>query len=648
MKLMKKAAALLISSALVCPLVQAVPVLALEEVTVDDADPAITYTGAQWSGANNASDQHGSTEHFADYRKNPWTAGSEPYYEFEFTGTSVAAYGNKAPLIGTYEVYLDGELAASGTNYAASRATNQKLFELTELAPVKHTLKVVAIENNLHLDYLVYTPVELSQGNLTLQAQPASGKVNVAVGFENIALEGANALTMKVSGARAAGIKASVAAEDALVKTTVSGSDLLVVVSAPGGLNDALGLSLEVPAGATAEERMLSISEITVANGEGATAVLDPAAIELPAAAAADKTLLQAAVDYAHGLSEEDLAHVNAIVLEKFNTALANAEAVLADEAASEDEVKTAWMELTYAIHLLDFKSDKTELNALIAEAEAIDLNLYKDGAEKDAFKAALDAAKKVAESETALTDSIEKAIADLQAAMVALQPKEEIDTRMLAWLVSETENTDLTLYLEAGQDEFKAALASAKAVLENPESQEAVDAATLELNRAWISLRLRPDESVLAELKSFVALANQFDFMLLSEEEGQVIQQFAGTVNAYLESGTLDNDGAKVLNAQAQVYKETMIKALEDNNLPIPDLGNPADDNKTGTDQKVDVNGTKTPDESKAPQASTAVDKSVKTAAATGLGLSASAAAGAVVLSAALRRKNRKDGSEE
>ena len=69
---------------------------------------------------------------------------------------------------------------------------------------------------------------------------------------------------------------------------------------------------------------------------------------------------------------------------------------------------------------------DKTQLAAAIAAAEAIDLSKYQDGAEKDAFIAALAAAKRTYADENATQDAVSAASSALTQAMNALKRKED------------------------------------------------------------------------------------------------------------------------------------------------------------------------------------------------------------------------------
>lgn len=261
-------------------------------------------------------------------------------------------------------------------------------------------------------------------------------------------------------------------------------------------------------------------------------------AMNEPEPAKADKTLLKQAVDYAEALkAETDFTVLNQLVAANFEKALQSAKDVLASETADQAAVNAAWTQLAYAIHLMDFRADKSALAALVEEAKAIDLGQYADGEAKDAFVTALENAKAVLESETALDASIEAACNALRAAMAALEPAGELDTRTLAWLIAQVEGADLSLYLDAGKEALNDALNAARAVLAAPESQNQIDAATDALSDAWLAMRLRPDESVLAALQSFVEEVSALD---LSAYDADVLAPYLA-LKADIEKGMQD-----------------------------------------------------------------------------------------------------------
>lgn len=274
---------------------------------------------------------------------------------------------------------------------------------------------------------------------------------------------------------------------------------------------------------------------------------------------AASKSLLQMAVSYAEQIEAANgLEGVNARVAAYFAGSLDQAKAVLADAQAGQSEVNEAWRALVQAIQMLEFRSDFSELDLLIARAESLDLSQYEETGHA-AFQAALEQARTVRQDPNALTDqSIAKAAADLQAAIDALQPiaPEEIDTSLLELLLSAAGEIDKADYTSIGMDEFDAALTEAQSILANPESQTQVDASTSRLHSAWLNLRRKPNEEDLKALQAFVNEVETLDSSLYSAETLNRIQKLGREVQAVLNlSEPTDQDvkGALACMMEAQ-----------------------------------------------------------------------------------------------
>lgn len=333
------------------------------------------------------------------------------------------------------------------------------------------------------------------------------------------------------------------------------------------------------------------------------------------------KTLLAMAIEEADRLdTEEGLAGVNALVVDNFHAKLSAAKAVYADSYATQGTVNKAWMELCRAIQMLEFKTDKSGLQALIAECSAIDLDGYEDGDAKNEFIAALEDANEVNNDPAALTEqSIARVIARLSAARDGLVAKtpEDIDLTMLEFLLAETKKIDLNDYVSAGQEEFLAEQAKAEALLAKPTSQEDVDSCVLSLGDAYLNLRRKADESVLAQLREFVALVDSTDLSSLSESARTAV------LKAY--------DGARKVLAKAEPEEKESLAAL-DAVKAVSDLV--ANAPKAQAPKADELN---TPVQS-------VTTKSVKTAASSGM-MSALAAGGAALagLLASISRRKRK-----
>lgn len=329
----------------------------------------------------------------------------------------------------------------------------------------------------------------------------------------------------------------------------------------------------------------------------------------------ADKTLLAWAVEYA-GLAKADPAYqyVHETVKAAFEAALTQANAVLADDHASQQEVDAAWKELTERIHMLSFTADKSRLLTLLVQAENIAAHPEDYEGDMDAFQAALEAARAVYEDENALDARIEAAASALEEAMNALQAK-ELDTTLLALLISVCEQADESDYLEAGWSEFAAALEDARAVLAAPQSQAQINEAVSELNDKWLALRLKPSEELLNTLRDFVKAADTIDRSAYSAEQLACIDEAKLTAQKALEDPNLDLPGA-----------EKAVKGIQEAQKIIESVSA----GKAGSNTASTA----------APAASKSQASSVKTAAASHIGFWS--ALGAAALAVLLKKRSK------
>lgn len=368
----------------------------------------------------------------------------------------------------------------------------------------------------------------------------------------------------------------------------------------------------------------------------------------------ADKTLLNQAIAYAESI--ENFEGVNELVLQEFQAALQQAKEVRDNPAATQDEVEEAWRRLSDVIHMLDFTSDKTALAALVQQARELNLDLYEEDEAKEEFRKALAYAEEVLDDPAAQTEqSIAAATARLQAAMEGLRLKETpetVDTSILELVISAALELNLDLFVPAGQSEFTDALHNAQAVLADPADQQQVDEAALQLNMAMLNLRLKADESLLAELQNFVdqisALSLENVPAVLMEQvhlqQAKVVQALADHANGV---HVLSQDEASLLKkendallAQLQPSTEVLVQPSEKPEAPAATVQKPSA--MTDSLQKPAVSPET---ESAAVPASPAASaKSVKTAAGgMHLWMSSAAAAGLGLLSLPRNRKTRR-----
>ena len=144
----------------------------------------------------------------------------------------------------------------------------------------------------------------------------------------------------------------------------------------------------------------------------------------VPGTNPADKTILGKVITEANRLKgTEEYTNAISSVKESFDKALADAEDVYDNLAATDKEVTDAWMKLLKEIHKLGFQAgDKTQLQALYDEVKDTDLSQYQDGASKENFQTALANAETVLADKDAMQKEIDKAYDDLKAAYDALE----------------------------------------------------------------------------------------------------------------------------------------------------------------------------------------------------------------------------------
>ena len=357
---------------------------------------------------------------------------------------------------------------------------------------------------------------------------------------------------------------------------------------------------------------------------------------------AANKTLLNQAIQYAEEqISAGALENLNTVVKAYFESALEEARTISLQEDASQEEVNTAWLKLCHALQMLDFKSDKELLNALIAQAQTLDLDQYKDDEAKEAFVLALNRAREVAASDTALNDSINEAAGALQSAMDALNLKDDAyDLSLLAWLVSQAEEMNGEDYLEAGWSQLETVLEQAAAILDNPESQEEIDQACMDLNAAILNLRLKPSEDLLRELNAFVDTVNALNLEPYSMEQRTALFTLSARVQAALDSETLDQDQAAALAAETRKAQEIIDHPAALN----PSAPDKTEENSNPKTEPVtpDQEQAKKPVSDQNEQQTKTGAKSVRTAVSTSFGSAAAAFAAAALACLSVLRRRR------
>ena len=298
--------------------------------------------------------------------------------------------------------------------------------------------------------------------------------------------------------------------------------------------------------------------------------------VDPPEPVPTNKDILNRVIDYAKTAKEsEEYSNVIASVKESFDTAYATAQSVYGNPESTQPEVDSAWTALMKEIHKLGFQAgDKTKLQADYDVYSAWDLERYEDGAEKDAFAAALAKAEAVLNDGDAMEAEINEADEKLIEAAEALTEIAETDKGTLETIVNEARIMKKDNYVSAGWSEFEAALTKAEATLaEADASQQEVNEAGAELADAMMKLRFKADKSILDAL---VNGAGAIDLSAYTEASVEAFNQAYENAKAVSEDESLSNEDQGTVDDAVNSLKEA-INGLE---------------RKDGTGNRLTVNG--------------------------------------------------------
>lgn len=283
------------------------------------------------------------------------------------------------------------------------------------------------------------------------------------------------------------------------------------------------------------------------------------------------KVLLGLAIQKAeNALHDSSSEHLVPLVRTMIMARLSTAKTVYENVDASEIEILEAWLQLANGLHYLDFKADKTQLNMLVEECNAIDLSLYQDGVEE--FKQALQEAKSVITDEKALQARIQMAYDNLMNAKHALVKQDGANKTMLSALISLIQsNLDETLYRhDVNWDTFVELLTQAEVMVkdDNASSTE-VKTMICALTNAYENIRLLPSETLLKPLRTFIQYVTTLDMKNFTTEQVAYIQE----VNEQTTQMLADLDAFEETD-----YAELCVKIDEVMNLVKKETTTPKD----------------------------------------------------------------------
>ncbi|MDI9217036.1 beta-N-acetylglucosaminidase domain-containing protein [Clostridium tertium] len=210
----------------------------------------------------------------------------------------------------------------------------------------------------------------------------------------------------------------------------------------------------------------------------------------------ANKEQLQALVDKASSISEEDLSKVeDESLVAEFKEALEEAKAILADEEATQEVIDASVARLIKAIESLSFENtDKGALTDLIEKIMNLNSENYTEES-WNALKDKLEIAKEVLLNENASEEEIQKAYDELFKAFSELKVKPSKER--LEALINKAEGYKKKDYTKESFEVLSEKLKAAKKVLKDKNATEAdVLKAELELQKAIDQLVVRDNNN--------------------------------------------------------------------------------------------------------------------------------------------------------
>ncbi len=212
--------------------------------------------------------------------------------------------------------------------------------------------------------------------------------------------------------------------------------------------------------------------------------------------AKADKAQLKALIDEASNKNKTEYTSASWKALE---TALKNAQSVYDTEDATQKSVQEAHDSLKAAIDGLTAKADKTQLKALIDEANGKNKTEYTSASWK-ALEAALKNAQSVYDTEDATQKPVQDACDSLRTAIDGLKVK--VDKTQLKALIDEANGKNKTEYTSASWKALETTLKNAQSVYDTEDAtQKSVQDACDSLRTAIDGLKVKVDKSELQAL---------------------------------------------------------------------------------------------------------------------------------------------------
>lgn len=373
-----------------------------------------------------------------------------------------------------YEIRIDWEGVAP-TIYEIVTINNYDIPNITDLEELISSSDEYIAENYTSGSFAIFTEA-LETAKSTLDNLASVSQSDIDKAKEDLV----NAITGLVD---IQDLKAVINKANAII-----GSDVEYTEATFNALKEALEVANTVLANADATKDMVTEAIDNVDKAIDSLVVVE----NKPA----NKEQLQALVDKASSISEEDLSKVeDESLVAEFKEALDEAKAILADEEATQEVIDASVDRLTKAIESLSFENtDKGALTDLIEDIMNLNSENYTEES-WNTLKDKLEIAKEVLLNENATEEEVSKAYDELFKAFSELKVKP--NQERLEALINKAEGYKKKDYTKESFEVLSEKLKAAKKVLKDKNATEAdILKAELELQKAIDQLVVRDNNN--------------------------------------------------------------------------------------------------------------------------------------------------------
>lgn len=282
------------------------------------------------------------------------------------------------------------------------------------------------------------------------------------------------------------------------------------------------------------------------------------------------RVVLKNAIDKTEALfAHEDFETLAPAVKNLIQKCYDDAMTIYDDVSSTDAQILETWEKLAEALQYAGFQADKGMLEALINECSALDLTPYTQES-VEAFVKALEKAELVLQDDIALQERINVTYDALLDAKNNLreEPTETVDKTALRTIMQAAQaaiaNEDLYKH-DANWDALLLALENAKLVSEDVNAKQAeVNETTAALASAYTSIRLLPNEALLAELEAFVETVNSVNRLMYREEHVALMDETLVEVEQLLQQEIITKQEETAIMEKIQ----TVLTIIEEEQL--------------------------------------------------------------------------------